>query len=74
EVIDPYIKVRIRGHPDDHHEGNKGKTEPVSNNGFNPVWNTGFHFTVRFKVKDHSKSGADKDIASFICPVKNMKE
>ncbi|XP_040566221.1 1-phosphatidylinositol 4,5-bisphosphate phosphodiesterase delta-1 isoform X4 [Lepeophtheirus salmonis] len=82
EVIDPYVKVRIRGHPDDHSSVNKAKTEPVSNNGFNPVWNTAFHFSIKvpslafleFKVKDHSKSGPDKDVASFICPVKNIKE
>ncbi|CAB4063787.1 PLCD [Lepeophtheirus salmonis] len=29
---------------------------------------------LEFKVKDHSKSGPDKDVASFICPVKNIKE
>ncbi len=40
EVIDPYVKVRIRGHPDDVHGGNKAKTDHVCNNGFNPVWNS----------------------------------
>lgn len=82
EVIDPYVKVRIRGHPDDEHGSNKGKTDPVSNNGFNPVWCREFIFDIKvpglafleFKVKDHSKSGADKDIGSFICQIRHIKQ
>ena len=75
EVIDPYVKVRIRGHPDE--KPNKNRTEPVRNNGFNPVWNTAFDFSVKlpslafleFRVKDHSKSGTDHDIGAFCCPL-----
>ena len=84
EVIDPYVKVRVRGHPDDTHSKNKGKTEHVSNNGFNPVWReTGpFTFDIRvpqlafleFKVKDHSKSGTDKEIGSYTCNVPLLQE
>lgn len=74
EVIDPYVKVRIRGHPDE--KPNKRKTRPVENNGFNPVWNEKFELNVRlptlafleFRVKDHSKSGSDKDIGAYCCP------
>lgn len=80
EVVDPYVKVRIRGHPDD--EKNKGKTEPVKNNGFNPVWQTNFQFVVTvptlafldIKVKDHSQSGTDDDLGMFCCPVSNLQE
>lgn len=87
EVVDPYVKVRIRGHPDD--EKNKGKTEPVKNNGFNPVWQTlnnenneTFQFVVTIpslalldiKVKDHSQSGADDDLGMFCCPLSNLQE
>merc|ERR1719270_2297375 len=46
EVIDPYVKLRIRGHPDDTVDSNKGKTEVVKNNGFNPVWNQEFEFKI----------------------------
>ena len=77
EVIDPYVKVRIRGHPDDTNSGNKGKTEYVKNNGFNPVWNASFDFNVKvsslafleFRVKDHAKSGTDHDLGAFSCPL-----
>ena len=82
EIIDPYVKVRIRGHPEDHNDGNKGKTEHVKNNGFNPVWNEEFEFKVKipqlafleFKVKDHSTSGSDKDIAMFCTPLTLVQE
>ena len=88
EVVDPYVKVRIRGHPDD--EKNKGKTEPVKNNGFNPVWQTeasnenkeNFEFVVTvpelafldIKVKDHSQSGTDDDLGMFCCPLSSIQE
>ena len=82
-MIDPYVKVRIRGHPDDEHSNNKRKTEHVKNNGFHPVWDAGyfkFHVKVpqlafiEFKVKDHSRSGSDKDIGSHVCPVEALQE
>ena len=75
EVIDPYVEVRVRGHPDD--KGNKEATEYVKNNGFNPVWNQTFQFNVKvpalafldFRVKDHSKSGKDQNLGAFSCPL-----
>jgi len=80
DVIDPYVKVRIRGHVDE--KENKRKTSHVKNNGFNPVWNEEFTFTVQlpalafleFRVKDHSKSGSDKDIGAFQCPVAMVQQ
>ena len=73
EVIDPYVEVRVRGHPDD--KGNKEATEYVKNNGFNPVWNQTFQFNVKvpalafldFRVKDHSKSGKDQSLGAPCC-------
>ena len=61
---------------------NKGKTDPVSNNGFNPVWKQRFHFEVRvpslafleFRVKDHSKSGRDSMLGAFSSPLTLIKE
>ena len=82
-MIDPYVKVRIRGHPDDEHSNNKRKTEHVKNNGFHPVWDAGyfkFHVKVpqlafiELKVKDHSRSGSDKDIGAHVCPVEALQE
>ena len=75
EVIDPYVKVKIRGHPDD--KGNKGRTQHVDDNGFNPIWKETFNFNVKvpslafleFRVKDHSKTGKDYDIGAFSCPL-----
>lgn len=82
DIVDPYVKIRIRGHLDDEKNGddkiNKGKTKPVKNNGFNPVWeNETFKFNIKvpqlafleFKVKDHSTSGSDKDLAIFSTPL-----
>ena len=83
EIIDPYVKVRILGHPDDAHDGNKDKTEHVKNNGFNPVWkNNKFKFNVKvpqlafleFRVKDHSSTGNDHDIAIFCLPLRLIQE
>ena len=87
DIIDPYVKIRLRGHPDDevNSDGekiNKGKTESVKNNGFNPVWNQTFNFVSKvpslafldFKVKDHCKSGSDEDIAMFCAPLNLIQE
>ena len=91
EIIDPYVKVRIRGHPDDEvdtdengdkNKKNRGKTEHVSNNGFNPVWNESYEFEIKvvdlalleFKVKDHSKTGKDKVLGAFCCSLKSIQE
>jgi len=87
DIIDPYVKLRLRGHPDDevNSEGdkiNKGKTKHLKNNGFNPVWNEMFVFEskvpslafLEFKVKDHCKSGTDEDIAMFSAPLSLIKE
>ena len=83
EVIDPYVKVRIRGHPDDHHDDNEFETEHIRNNGFNPVWKNAkctFKVTVtelaflEFKVKDHSNSGKDHHVGSFACPFTMLRE
>lgn len=87
EVIDPYVKLRIRGHPDDEVDSdgekiNKGKTEAVKNNGFNPVWNQEFEFKIQIpalafldiKVKDLSQSGTDNDLGMFCCPLLTIQE
>ena len=56
EIIDPYVKIRIRGHEADEKginddgekvKKNKGETKPIENNGFNPVWNEKFNFECK---------------------------
>lgn len=83
DVIDPYVKVRIRGHTVDQTYLNKGKTEHIHNNGFNPVWKSAcFEFVVRIpllafleiRVKDHSKSGKDESLASYCVPLRMVQE
>jgi len=76
EVIDPYVKVRVRGHADDLVD-NKFKTSTCKNNGFNPMFDEEHTFTVRlpqlafleFRVKDHSRTGSDKLIGAYCCPL-----
>lgn len=79
EVIDPYVKVQLRGHPDDKY---KYKTDVVKNNGFNPVWwnaKTTFLVTVpelamlELIVKDHATTKSNLHIGSFACPVKALR-
>ena len=87
DILDPYVKVRLRGHIDDEKDQdgakiNKGKTEHVKNNGFNPTWNATFYFEskvpdlafLEFKVKDHSMSGTDKALGMFCCPLKSVQQ
>lgn len=83
EVIDPYVEVKIRGHPDDFNDkGNHVETQHVRNNGFNPTWRQSFTFNVKvpdlaileFKVKDHSRSGKDQHLGSFAARVVDLQE
>jgi len=83
EVIDPYVEVKIRGHPDDYNDpDNHKETEAVHNNGFNPTWKQSFVFTIKvpevafleFKVKDHSHSGKDQHLGSHASRVHDLQE
>jgi len=83
EVIDPYVEVKIRGHPDDYNDpDNHKETEAVHNNGFNPTWRQSFVFTIKvpevafleFKVKDHSHSGKDQHLGSHASRVQDLQE
>uniref|UniRef100_T1JBA8 Phosphoinositide phospholipase C n=1 Tax=Strigamia maritima TaxID=126957 RepID=T1JBA8_STRMM len=70
EIIDPYVVIKIKGHPED----NKiVQTEYVNNNGFNPVWNETFKFElkfpelafVRFVIRDHNSIGKDEKLGEY---------
>jgi len=83
EVIDPYVEIKIRGHPDDYEDPeNHRETEAVHNNGFNPSWKQSFVFNIKvpelafieFKVKDHSHSGKDQHLGSYAIKVTNLQE
>jgi len=82
DIIDPYVEVRIRGHPDDFNEHPKVETQYVRNNGFNPSWRESFTFNLKvpelaiieFKVKDHSKTGKDEHLGSCAARVVDLQQ
>lgn len=45
DITDPYVVVNIEGHNNDEQTA---KTLPIHNNGFNPIWNETFTFTINF--------------------------
>ena len=61
DYSDPFVTISIHGLPCDYE---KSRTKTIKNNGFNPVWNESFEFTVycpelaivRFKVLDEDPS------------------
>lgn len=64
EIIDPYVIVSVDGHPDDKKEKS---TIVIDNNGFDPMWNCVFSFTISqpsqaflsFQVRDDDSLGSD---------------
>lgn len=78
EVVDPYVSVKIFGHPLD---GQKKKTKFISNNGFNPMWNETLKFTLNapeeaifnFRVKDENVT-SNQLIGQFALPCTSMCE
>ncbi|KAK7871352.1 hypothetical protein R5R35_006064 [Gryllus longicercus] len=79
EIVDPYVKVKIAGHPKDNQ---KFKTEAVRNNGFNPRWDHDMIFTVKmpelaiihFIVKDLSTTGKDVTLGTYAIPFNSLQE
>jgi len=82
DIVDPYVEVILRGHNEDFKGDPKPATEPVKNNGFNPLWNKTFTFKIKvpdvalleLKVKDHSKTGKDEHLGSFAARINDMQE
>ncbi|XP_018494709.1 1-phosphatidylinositol 4,5-bisphosphate phosphodiesterase delta-4 [Galendromus occidentalis] len=74
EVVDPYVLVKIVGHPKDRA---CAETEFVRNNGFNPNWNRTFEFIVEvpdlaflvFIVKDDSRTGKNLKLGKYAVPL-----
>jgi len=79
-VIDPYVKIKIRGIPAD--EGKSQKTKVIKNNGFNPHWNAEFKFPLCypdlaiafFTVNDADILSADDFIGQYALSVNNIRE
>jgi len=63
DVMDPYVSLKIRGHPDDRFQW---KTSSITNNGFNPHWDESTEVIVKdrdqavvcFTVKDKKTIGS----------------
>jgi len=80
EVIDPYVKVKIRGVPAD--ETKSQKTKVVKNNGFNPHWNAEFKFPLTcpdlailyFNVVDADVISSDDFIGQYAIPINCIRE
>ncbi|GFG35396.1 hypothetical protein Cfor_10126 [Coptotermes formosanus] len=79
EVVDPYVVVKIVGHPAD---AQKCKTDMVRNNGFNPRWDHEMNFSlkvpelamVHFTVKDSSTTGKDVMLGMYALPFTSMEQ
>lgn len=79
EVVDPYVVVKIVGHPAD---AQKHKTDIIRDNGFNPKWNQEMNFSlkvpelamVHFTVKDCSTTGKDAMLGMFALPFTSMEQ
>uniref|UniRef100_A0A671SIQ0 Phosphoinositide phospholipase C n=1 Tax=Sinocyclocheilus anshuiensis TaxID=1608454 RepID=A0A671SIQ0_9TELE len=77
-IVDPQVRVEIYGVPDD----NASKqTHHIDNNGFNPVWNTKFQFTihvpelalVRFVVEDYDAASSNDLVGLYTLPFTSMQ-
>lgn len=79
EIVDPYVVVKICGHPLDNQ---KVKTRFVRNNGFNPTWEEKFELPVHvpqlailvFTVKDESRTGKNMKLAKYALPLEAARE
>eukprot|EP01106_Pelomyxa_sp_JSP_P008296 TRINITY_DN23504_c0_g1_i1.p1 TRINITY_DN23504_c0_g1~~TRINITY_DN23504_c0_g1_i1.p1 ORF type:complete len:263 (+),score=46.46 TRINITY_DN23504_c0_g1_i1:349-1137(+) len=76
QVVDPFVTINIFGAPPDACEK---KSKPIPNNGFNPLWNEAFQFTLASPDVDMvSLSVVDRDtnriIAQYALPVSCIRQ
>ncbi|KAJ9593445.1 hypothetical protein L9F63_015012, partial [Diploptera punctata] len=79
EIVDPYVVVKIVGHPAD---AFKTKTETIRNNGFNPQWNKEMNFSlkypelamVHFVVKDSNNTGKNAMLGMYALPFTSLQQ
>lgn len=77
-IVDPHVRVEIYGVPEDHAIK---QTHHIDNNGFNPMWNTSFQFTVnvpalalvRFVVEDYDAASKNDLIGLYTIPLTSMQ-
>uniref|UniRef100_A0AAY4B3I7 Phosphoinositide phospholipase C n=1 Tax=Denticeps clupeoides TaxID=299321 RepID=A0AAY4B3I7_9TELE len=77
-IVDPLVKVDIFGVSED---CASKKTHHIENNGFNPMWNVSFEFTVRvpelafvrFVVDDYDKGSQNDRIGQYTIPFTSMQ-
>ncbi|XP_023931951.1 1-phosphatidylinositol 4,5-bisphosphate phosphodiesterase delta-4 isoform X2 [Lingula anatina] len=78
EIIDPYVKVSVKGIPSD---CQAETTNYVSNNGLNPIWKHKAEFKIRcpdlavimFTIRDKDKRSGDEFIGYNAFPVTSMQ-
>ncbi|XP_061876650.1 1-phosphatidylinositol 4,5-bisphosphate phosphodiesterase delta-1a isoform X2 [Entelurus aequoreus] len=77
-IVDPLVRVEVYGVPAD----NASKqTHYIENNGFNPVWNERFQFSVlvpelalvRFVVEDHDTTSQNDLVGHFCLPLTSLQ-
>lgn len=79
EVVDPYVIVKVKGHPSDNQ---RVKTKFVHNNGFSPYWGEIFELDVRvpelavvlFTVKDENRTGKNMKLGKYALPFAAIAE
>ncbi|XP_052126651.1 1-phosphatidylinositol 4,5-bisphosphate phosphodiesterase zeta-1 [Frankliniella occidentalis] len=77
DILDPYVKVKIIGHPMDKR---KRQTHVINDNGFNPRWDCTFQFVINlpelafvyFIVKDETPRRHDPVVGAYALPVLSM--
>ncbi|KAM9828259.1 1-phosphatidylinositol 4,5-bisphosphate phosphodiesterase delta-3-A-like isoform X2 [Syngnathus typhle] len=77
-IVDPQVWVEIHGVPIDN---SKKKTHHIQNNGFNPLWDCTFNFTVhapnlalvRFVVEDHDYTSSNDFLGQYTLPLTSLR-
>jgi len=80
EVIDPFVKIKVRGAPVDTFKSQK--TKVVKSNGFNPLWNSEFKYTLNYPdlavlflaVSDADLVSKNDFIGQYVLPITCIRE
>eukprot|EP01062_Namystynia_karyoxenos_P023958 TRINITY_DN19296_c0_g1_i1.p1 TRINITY_DN19296_c0_g1~~TRINITY_DN19296_c0_g1_i1.p1 ORF type:complete len:1099 (+),score=352.91 TRINITY_DN19296_c0_g1_i1:111-3407(+) len=79
-MVDPYVALMVSGLKEDC-TGEPQKTRVIPSNGFDPLWNEDFEFTVRsvemamltLRVSDNNSTGIDLPIAEASIPLTSLR-